>query len=70
MRLKGWAFVRGLLTFGAICSVGAVANVGVAQFIYGMQYQWWIAGLAGAALGAVWNYTVSSIFTWGDRKRD
>lgn len=70
MRLKGWAFVQGLLTFGAICSVGAVANVGVAQFIYGMQYQWWIAGLAGAALGAVWNYTVSSIFTWGDRKRD
>lgn len=70
VRLRGWAFVKGLLTFGAICSVGAVANVGVAQFIYGMQYRWWIAGLAGAALGAVWNYAVSSIFTWGGRKRD
>jgi dolichol-phosphate mannosyltransferase len=44
--------------------------VGVAQFIYGVHYGWLIAGLAGAALGAVWNYAASSIFTWGNKGRD
>jgi dolichol-phosphate mannosyltransferase len=29
-RLTGWKFVRGLLSFALICSVGAVANVGIA----------------------------------------
>jgi dolichol-phosphate mannosyltransferase len=25
---------------------------------------WWLAGLAGVAIGAVWNYAVSSVFVW------
>lgn len=69
VRLRGWAFGRGLLTFYLVCSVGAAANVGVAQFIYGLQDNWWIAGLAGAAISAVWNYAVSAIFTWGASRR-
>jgi hypothetical protein len=24
---------------------------------------WWLAGLAGVAVGSVWNYAVSSVFT-------
>jgi dolichol-phosphate mannosyltransferase len=34
-RLKGWRFVRGLLSFVLICAVGAVANVGLAAFLFG-----------------------------------
>ena len=25
---------------------------------------WWIAGIAGALIGVVWNFTMSSFFTW------
>ena len=25
---------------------------------------WWLAGLAGVVVGSVWNYAVSSVFTW------
>ena len=33
-RLRGWGFARGLLSFYVICSVGAVANIGIASLIY------------------------------------
>jgi dolichol-phosphate mannosyltransferase len=63
-QLSGWHFVRGLLSFYVICSLGAVANVGIAVFVYGGEQAWWLAGIAGAIVGAVWNYAVSSAFTW------
>jgi dolichol-phosphate mannosyltransferase len=68
-RLHGWGFVRGLATFAAICSVGAVGNVGVAAFLFGpsVQSAWWLAGLAGAVMSLVWNYAVSSVITWRRR---
>ncbi len=64
-RLSGWAAVRGLLTFCLVCSVGAVANVGVASWIfYGSRTSVWLAGTAGALMGAVFNYAASSVLTW------
>lgn len=63
-RLVGWGFVSGLLEFELICAVGAVSNVGIANLIYGDQNTWWIAGLGGAVMGAVWNYAVSAAFVW------
>jgi dolichol-phosphate mannosyltransferase len=63
-RLRGWGWVRGLLSFCVICSVGAVANVGAATFVYSAESVWWLAGLAGAVVGAVWNYALSAFFTW------
>lgn len=63
-RLTGARFVRGLLSFYAVCFVGAVGNIGVGELIYGMHYRWWLAGIAGAVVGVVWNYAASSIFTW------
>lgn len=63
-RLKGLSLVWGLLTFYAVCSVGAVANVGVASWIYGNQPVWWLAGAAGAVMGAVFNYSATAAFTW------
>jgi dolichol-phosphate mannosyltransferase len=64
MRLRGLAFVRGLLSFYVICSLGAVANVGVASFLFRLDTTWWFAGVVGALVGAVWNYAVSSVYTW------
>ena len=66
-RLHGWGFARGLLSFYMVCSIGAVANVGVASLIYSRDSVWWVAGLAGAFVGVVWNYGLSGFFTWRGR---
>lgn len=63
-RLRGLSVIRGLLTFYAVCSVGVLANVGVANLIFENQAVWFVAGTAGAAMGAVWNYVASSVLTW------
>jgi dolichol-phosphate mannosyltransferase len=64
MRLKGWRLVRGLLSFYCICALGAIANVGIASYVFAADQKWWLAGLVGVLVGAVWNYAVSSVFTW------
>jgi dolichol-phosphate mannosyltransferase len=63
-RLAGWALLRGLVGFYAISSVGAVANVGVASWLYAHQPVWWVAGVAGALMGAFWNYSLSTMLVW------
>jgi dolichol-phosphate mannosyltransferase len=63
-RLTGWRFVYGLASFCLICSVGAVANVGIASALFAGQTTWWLAGAAGAAMSAVWNYALTSALTW------
>jgi dolichol-phosphate mannosyltransferase len=64
MRLKGWRILRGLISFYAVCAFGAMANVGVAVHIFATNRPWWIAGITGGLVGAVWNYAVSSVLTW------
>lgn len=66
-RLKGWRVLRGLVSFYLICGLGAVANIGIASYLFAQQEVWWIAGIAGIIVGSVWNYAVSSIFTWKGR---
>lgn len=66
-RLTGIAYLTGLLRFMIICGIGAVSNVGVASWIYANDNVWWIAGLGGAVMGAVWNYAVSAVFVWRPR---
>jgi dolichol-phosphate mannosyltransferase len=63
-RLRGAKFLTGLLSFFAICSVGALANVGIANTIFQRHYTWWLSALAGIAVGLVWNYAVSLALTW------
>jgi len=64
-RLTGLApLLLGLVSFYAVCSVGAVANVGIANFLFVQHYAWWISGICGILVGAVWNYAASSLFTW------
>jgi dolichol-phosphate mannosyltransferase len=65
--LRGAAFFRGLLSFYAVCSVGAIANVGVATAVYAALPWWAFASFLGALTGAVWNFVASAIFTWKAR---
>ena len=65
LRLKGWAFLRGFLSFFVVCAAGAVANVGAGKLLYEEGFAWWIAGgIVGPLVSAVWNYAVSGVFTW------
>ena len=66
-RLHGQALVTGLLSFYVVCGLGAAANVGIAAHLFVANHSWWLAGLSGAAIGAVWNYAMSSVFIWRSR---
>jgi len=63
-RLRGLRLIRGLGLFYLICGLGAVANVGVASYVFAANYVWWLAGAAGAVIGSVFNFAMSSAFTW------
>jgi dolichol-phosphate mannosyltransferase len=67
LRLRGVAMLRGLSAFYLICGLGAIANVGVASYVFSENRAWWLAGVAGAIVGAVWNFAMSSVFTWKRR---
>jgi len=66
-RLSGWRFVTGLIRFEVICAIGAISNIGIATWIYDYDSRWWLAGLAGALIGTVWNFVVSAAFVWRQR---
>jgi dolichol-phosphate mannosyltransferase len=67
-RYRNWRMLLGLLLFALVCSVGAVANINIASWVYNREEVWWVAGLAGALVGVVWNYAVSSAFVWRTRR--
>jgi dolichol-phosphate mannosyltransferase len=67
-RLKGASLLRGLLLFYLFGAVGALTNVGLASWLYYREDPiWWVAGAAGAIMGALWNYAMSSLFVWRTR---
>ncbi len=67
-RLRGARLWRGLLLFVAVCSVGAVANIGIARALYHAGSAGRTpAGAVGAVIGVVWNYAMSSTLVWGRR---
>lgn len=63
-RLSGAAMLKGLLGFYAVSAVGAVANVSIASWLYANDQVWWVAGIAGALMSAVWNFALSTLFVW------
>ena len=62
--LNGGAFLRGLLSFYGVCSVGAVANIGVATAIFAVLPFAGFASFCGAVVGALWNFVSSALVTW------
>ncbi|MEP6546436.1 MAG: glycosyltransferase family 2 protein [Gammaproteobacteria bacterium] len=65
MRLRGVHWLRGWASFVLACSIGGFANLGVASSIYGLGRGWASAAIAGILVGAVWNYAVTMMTTWG-----
>jgi glycosyltransferase involved in cell wall biosynthesis len=63
-RLRGWRVLVGFMSFAAVCSLGVVGAIGVSTLLYQAGAQWWFAGIASAAMGALWNYVVTSAITW------
>ena len=66
-RLRGMDALRGLLSFYLVCGTGAIANIGVGTLVFHDHGTWWLAGIAGATIGSVWNYAASSLLTWKAR---
>ena len=66
-RLKGVAMARGFILFCLIGSVGVLTNVDLASWLYTNREVWWVAGAAGALMGALWNYAMSTLFVWRAR---
>ena len=68
MRLRGWQWLSGWVSFVLVCSVGAIANVAVAAYLFQINVGWFPAALGGIVIGAVWNYAISRAFTWNKPK--
>jgi dolichol-phosphate mannosyltransferase len=70
MRQRGWKWLSGWASFLFACSVGALANVGIASYLFeSSQATWMPAALAGIVMGAVWNYAVTAVYTWHEPAR-
>jgi dolichol-phosphate mannosyltransferase len=63
-RLRGLGLLLGYLRFCALCGVGLIANVAVADLTWRVLGIWWVATVAGAVFGAVWNYVSTSLAVW------
>ena len=68
-RYRGLRMIGGFGAFALGCSVGALANIDVASWLYKSKQTWWVSGLSGAVLSVVWNYAVSSNLIWRPRRR-
>lgn len=66
-RLKGWGMLRGFVLFCLIASVGVLANVDLASWLYVERPIWWVAGAVGAVMSVLWNYAMSTLFVWRAR---
>jgi dolichol-phosphate mannosyltransferase len=69
LRLRGKRWLRGWISFVAACSIGGFANLGVASTVYGLGRGWFPAAIAGIVIGAVWNYAVTMMLTWGRSRK-
>ena len=68
-RYRGLGMIGGFLLFAVVCSIGAISNVNIASWLFAGRTTWWLAGLAGALVGVVWNYAASTTFVWRGRRK-
>jgi len=67
-RLHGGKLVRGLISFYAVCGMGALANIGIAAYAFSQNLEWALSAAAGIVVGTLWNYLATARFTWGARQ--
>jgi dolichol-phosphate mannosyltransferase len=63
--LRGARIWRGLASFYAACGIGAFINIALAEWLYLQAMPYWVAGIAGALIAALWNFFTTASFTWG-----
>jgi dolichol-phosphate mannosyltransferase len=63
-RLSGRRLFAGFLRYNAACALGALANFAVSGFLFSRGWLGIVAALAGALVGAIWNYAMSRLVTW------
>lgn len=70
-KLKGRNFYIGFVIFSVLCSVGIVANVGVANILHERyaELSYVLPALAGALITVVWNYAATRALVWGRSAR-
>lgn len=68
-RLRGWRILVGLFSFYAACAIGAFINVRIAELIRDAGSSRYLAGVLGLFVGSVWNYGITTVFTWRQHRR-
>lgn len=70
-KLKGRNFYIGFVIFCVLCSVGIVANIGMANILHERysELSYVLPALAGALIGVVWNYVATQTLVWGRMSR-
>lgn len=63
-QLRGRRLLTGLASFYAVCGLGALANVGAGAVLFAADGRWWLSGIAGAVVGAAWNFAAATLVTW------
>ena len=62
--------MTGWVSFALACSIGSLANIGIARWLFERHEYWLLSALSGVIVGAVWNYAATSLFTWRSGKND
>jgi len=62
--LKGLKILGGLAMFYGVCTIGALSNIALANFLFEQGASWWLAAICGVVIGSVWNYALSSLMIW------
>lgn len=67
-RLRNWRFVIGYVIFCAVCTIGSLANIGIASLVLSGSNSWPLAGIAGAMMSAVFNFGAATQLVWSQRR--
>ncbi|MEO8113822.1 MAG: glycosyltransferase [Phenylobacterium sp.] len=63
-RKRGVALFTGYLRFCLLCAIGLAANVAVANLVFQYVPERWVGVVAGAGVGAAWNYFTTALAVW------
>jgi dolichol-phosphate mannosyltransferase len=66
-RRRNWRLLTGLISYAAVSSLGFAAGVGASSLLHMHDPSWWRAGIAGAVIGAGWNYLATRLVVWHGR---
>ncbi len=58
---RGWALLRGFARACVLSAPGLITSAAVGSLVYRHLDVWWLAGIAGAGFGAVWNSVVTAM---------